>query len=87
MSGDFHADSQGTTAHSNTMLKQEKAMNFQTWRKRGKVRPDCLHHIFAKVINAFAFLFCHRDSEQAGWSKTATNSGTKGTNIPFNEDT
>ena len=50
-------------------------------------KPDCLHHIFAKVVEAFVFLLCHRNSEQAGWNQTATNSCKKGTNIPFYEDT
>ena len=32
-------------------------------------KSDCRHHIFAKVVEAFVFLLCHRDSEQAGWNK------------------
>ena len=48
---------------------------------------DCLHHTYAKGVDAFVFLLCERDSEQAGWNQTATNSCKKGTNIPFNEDT
>ena len=50
-------------------------------------KHDCLHHTYAKVVDAFVFLLCHRDIEQAGWNQTLTNSWKKGTNIPFNEDT
>ena len=69
------------------MLKQEKNPELSNMEKtREAQKPDCLHRIFAKVVDAFVFLLCHRDSEQAGSNQTATNSDKEGTNIPFNED-
>ena len=65
--------------------KNHELSNMEKTRKAQK--PDCFHHIFAEVVDAFVFLLCHIDSEQAGWNQTATNSCKKGTKIPFNDDT
>ena len=67
------------------LLSRRTISNKEKMRKAQKL--DCLHLTYAKVVDAFVFLLCHRDSEQAGWSQTATNSCKKDTNIPFNEDT
>ena len=56
-------------------------------KMRKAKKLDCLHYTDAKIVDALVFLLCQRDSEQAGWNQTATNSCKKNTNIPFNEDT
>ena len=60
------------------LLSRRTISSMEKMRKAQKL--DCLHHTYAKVVDAFVFLLYHRDSEQAGWNQTATNN-------PFNEDT
>ena len=56
-------------------------------KMRKAQKLDCLHHVYATVVAAFVFQLSHRYTEQVGWNQTAINSGEKGINIPFDEDT